>query len=305
MNRHYPKNGLPARILIVLGLVGGSFISARAFEFGGANDIAAVSGRVSKDYVRTRLSNGSFEPETYVFGKGGYWSGSMADFSIDKMTFLEVAHTIAGPLASQGYIPSKDPKATKLLVMVYWGTTRVPGRANESVGVSTAQIANQTLDAAISTGAAPSVVEALQDQITTAMMVVGAEDRIRERADIVNVKMLGYDSWWEATSGDRRGTAVEHERKDLSEEIENERYFVVLMAYDFQLLYGQKKHKFLWETRFSIRQLHHQFDRDLPTMAQYASQYFGQDSHGLVHDMVPMGRVNVGELKSLGEAPEK
>jgi len=38
---------------------------------------------------------------------------------------------------------------------------------------------------------------------------------------------------------------------------------VVLMAYDFQLLWKEKKHKLLWETRFSIRQRHNDFDRQL------------------------------------------
>jgi hypothetical protein len=39
-------------------------------------------------------------------------------------------------------------------------------------------------------------------------------------------------------------------------------------------------------------------------MAKYASQFFGQDSHGLVHRELPFGRVDVGPVKSLGEADE-
>jgi hypothetical protein len=88
------------------------------------------------------------------------------------------------------------------------------------------------------------------------------------------------------------------------DEIEQNRYFVVLMAYDFQLLYKEKKHKLLWETRFSIRQRNHEFDKDLPSMAQYASQYFGQDSNGLIHKEIPLGRVDIGQVKSLGDVEE-
>jgi hypothetical protein len=40
-------------------------------------------------------------------------------------------------------------------------------------------------------------------------------------------------------------------------------------------------------------------------VAQYASQYFGQDSNGLVHKPVPFGHVEIGEVKSLGSIPEK
>jgi hypothetical protein len=117
--------------------------------------------------------------------------------------------------------------------------------------------------------------------------------------------MLGYDSWLEKTQGDHRGTAMEQNRQDLFDEIEESRYFVVLMAYDFHLLWKEKKHRLLWETRFSIRQNHHEFDKELPSIAQFASKYFGQDSHGLLHEAVPLGRVDIGDVKSLGEVPPK
>jgi hypothetical protein len=77
------------------------------------------------------------------------------------------------------------------------------------------------------------------------------------------------------------------------------------MAYDFQLLWKQKKHKLLWETRFSIRQIHNDFDKQLEAMAENASQYFGQDTKGLIRKPLPEGNVKVGELKVLGIEPEK
>src|ERR1700679_1596502 len=82
-----------------------------------AEEIEAVSGRVSPDYIRAKLPDGSFRPETYAFGKGGFWSGPMVDLTIDKMEFTEVAGTIAPPLANQNYFASKDPATTKLLIM--------------------------------------------------------------------------------------------------------------------------------------------------------------------------------------------
>jgi hypothetical protein len=39
-------------------------------------------------------------------------------------------------------------------------------------------------------------------------------------------------------------------------------------------------------------------------MAQYASQYFGQDSNGLIHKEIPLGRVDIGQVKSLGDVEE-
>jgi hypothetical protein len=64
-----------------------------------AEEFEAVSGRVSSDYIRTKLPDGRFKPETYAFGKGGYWSGPLRDKTIDRMEFMDVAKVIAPPLA--------------------------------------------------------------------------------------------------------------------------------------------------------------------------------------------------------------
>jgi hypothetical protein len=295
---------------LLFGLLACLAPGARAFD-PGANDITAVSSRVTDEYVRTRQANGSFAPEFYVFGKGGLWEGAMVDPSMDKLTFLDVAHMIANPLAGQNYLPSTDPKKTRLLIMVYWGTTRAPEHATDSNGYVNLQAANDALSSAtmqargMSSAGARALTSAADSQLSTALALVQAENKQRERDDVANIKMLGYDSWLAKTSGDMRGTALELSKRDLYDEVEQDRYFVVLMAYDFQLAWKEKKHRELWETRFSIRQRHHQFDRDLPSMAQYASRYFGQDSHGLIHEMIPLGRVDIGDVKSLGEVPAK
>jgi hypothetical protein len=263
----------------------GACFACTSFAFDpGADDITTVSGRTSKDYVRTRLASGSFAPETYAFGKGGNWAGAKVDASIDKLNFLNVARMIALPLANQNYLPSKDPKTMKLLIMVYWGTTHSP----ENSGLGGSQLVEWWQ---------------LGGDLEKDVAVAGA--KMAKQIDRSNAAMLGYDSWWAETQGDNKGTALGNERQDLLTEIEEDRYFVVLMAYDFQLIWKEKKHKLLWETRFSIRQRHHDFDKDLPAMAQFASQYFGQDSDGLVHKAIPLGHVEIGEVKSLGEVTEK
>jgi hypothetical protein len=133
---------------------------------------------------------------------------------------------------------------------------------------------------------------------------------MNDKLDFANAHMLGYDSS-DLIATERanyvRGTAFSVDRDDLYAEIRENRYFVVLMAYDFQLLWKEKKHKLLWETRFSISERRNAFDKALPVMAQYASRYFGQPSNGLLRTRVPEGRVEIGEPKSLGvvEAPAK
>jgi hypothetical protein len=275
----------------------------------GSGGITAVSSKVSDDYFRKRLPDGSFQPEFYSFGKGGKWEGEISDVTIDKLQFTDVARVVAAPLAAQKYLPSRDVGKTTLLIMLYWGTTAVPGPASDSVAVGEFQSAQDFYNRAFNphNPEIHSVQDAAMDQLSAATVVLNMENRQRDATDFKNAALLGYDSTGLIGTDygmEVRRTPMRYRRDELIAEIEENRYFVVLMAYDFQLLWKQKKHKLLWETRFSIREMDHQFDRDLPAMAQYASKYFGQDSHGLVRREVPLGRVEIGDVKSLGPVPE-
>jgi hypothetical protein len=118
--------------------------------------------------------------------------------------------------------------------------------------------------------------------------------------------MLGYDSWW-AETAQYDGTPLQFRRQDMMGELEERRYFVVLMAYDFQKMWRQKKAKLLWETRFSIREQGNDFRRQLPAMAGSAAAYFGRDSGKLVHTELPEGHVDVGTIKQIAysqQAPQ-
>jgi hypothetical protein len=275
--------------------------SARAAE--GNEDITAVSASASKDYVRTKLPDGSFRPEGYAFAKGGQWKGTISDETMDKLGFLDIARIIAVPLATQNYLPEKDPNKTKLMIMVYWGTTDVPGPVSTSDGYQNYQTSIQQYNGLLKTD--PNMARSV---LSSGLIQLSIENAQRDRLDAENAKMLGYDS--EGLIGTEYGqmidkTALKGHRDDLIAEIEDNRYFVVLMAYDFQMLWKQKKNKLLWETRFSIRERGNDFGKILPAVAQYASQYFGQDSKGLVRQPLPEGHVEVGEPRSLGAVPEK
>ena len=160
----------------------------------------------------------------------------------------------------------------------------------------------------------PKVKEALMDEangvLTAGLRQLSVANHERDLLDFKNASMLGYDA--DGLIGTDYGKNIEHTAlggtyKDEVGEIENNRYFVVLMAYDFQLLWTKKQHKLLWETRFSINEGHNQFDVALPVMAADASKYFGGNTKGMVRKEIRQGQVEIGEVKSLGEVipPEK
>lgn len=242
--------------------------------------ITAVSSQVNKEYVRATLPDGSVQPEEYAFGEGGRLDAPFRDASIEKLSFKDVAGVISAQLRSQHYIPAKSLNSEKLLIMLYWGTTTRPDEVSTTSGHAFSATGNGGMLA--------------MDNIQ------------RDLLDFKNAKILGYNA--EATIQSDFGNFLTTSgmtgllQAELISELEDNRYFVVLMAYDFQLLRRQNKHKMLWQTRFSINEAQNHFDRALPAMAQYASRYFGQDSHGLLRTHVPDGQVKVGEPKSVGEA---
>ncbi len=258
-------------------------------------EAVAVSSNVSSDYKRTKMADGSFAPETFAFANGGPWKDAAHDASIDNLKFIDVATALSEPLAHQNYISSKDPKNTKLLIMVYWGKTVIPGSSSDSVEFQNAADASSALATAKGTGKAPDIKRST-DNLAASAEMEELESKERDKIDGQNAILLGYDKVWRNTLISDSG-AMGNRHQDLVNELEDRRYFVILMAYDFQLLWKDKKKKVLWETRYSIRDRGHELDKEIAAMSKNASKYFGQESNGLVHRDMPEGTIETGEIK--------
>ena len=271
-----------ACILLGWGLFSASTAGAGPFSLiSDSETLTAVSAKRFNGYSRSRLSDGSYAPETFAFGKGGPVTSELivvADPTLDDVSFSAIAHKIAAPLAKQNYVTGRGPENTKLLIMVFWGRT---------TGTASLSRPNHVADG--------ETVDAI---------------------DIWNAQLLGFDlsggyemSFTTSLAGFQtmlKPALVRQTRMDFFGALTVDRYFVILRAYDFQALWRHKTLTALWETRFSLSERRHDFGEELPEMARVASMYFGQDSHGMVRiPPVPEGRVDIGALQSLGEAPTK
>jgi hypothetical protein len=127
----------------------------------------------------------------------------------------------------------------------------------------------------------------------------------RNQINRQNAKVLGFRDALRATP-ELPGT-MGGRRSDLISDLEESRYWVALVAVDFQIARTQKTIKPLWSVRYNIPSRGTNFTMALPQMTQFASNFFGRDSKGLVNrsttDM--QGNVELGEQKVLGVEAEK
>jgi hypothetical protein len=278
----------------VMGVIAGSLLGATGVQAGMFNYVSdseqatAVSARVYGGYTRDRASDGTYAPETFVYGNGGEVAGQpnaisttfylnggsqfgayIADPTIDNLSFKDVAQRINGALEAENYVPAKDPANTRLMIMVYWG---------RSTGTSDVR-----------------------------------DGGFRDAMDAQNAMLMGFDSdpairavfdptnqFWGRSF--RANFLIQNDAKVLSA-LEVDRYYVILRAFDFQTAWKQKKLKLVWETRFSLAERTRDFGEELPYMALSAARYFGQETGGLMLDPLPNGHVDFGELKNEGSVP--
>ncbi|HVZ64519.1 MAG TPA: hypothetical protein VG936_08100 [Lacunisphaera sp.] len=286
-----------------------------AAPFAGASEgslVTAVFSRVSNGYHREKLPDGTFKREFYALTNGHYYPGLGQNRSIDAVKFPQVAKLVAQFLALKNYYLAPDAKSAQLLLEISWGTT-VP--FNDSVYQANASnfftsynaMRSATAAAAGTPGGvdgiqspASSVADAARDDFEQQLYQMQTFEDMRRKADEHNARLLGYVD--DINRGDTiaRFAGAGDAYHDLIDDIENERYYVIIAAYDFSTAQKESKLKPLWITRVSIQAQGNKFNETLAAMLDRASRYFGQDSGRLLRQYQPEGKVNLGELKVMG-----
>lgn len=290
-----PLPAMPSsRRILLLGL-----LTALGGVLSAGDASVAASATTGGDYTRILDGKGVPQPESYVFGEGRFFSGTTHDNSLAKMTFAQLARTLAPSLAKQNYFPAADAASARLLIVVHWGTTEIyedPLREiNQQNLNDSLQAYNASIDA---TGKAdPGALNmALADRDSTQASARAAINR--------NAVLLGYARFLEKERREFMPTTAEI---TMSNELNEERYFVILMAYDNQARAKDQKLKPLWITRLSVRSPGNNFTEALPALAKVGADVFGQQHDDLVRVRTPMNRgsVKLGELEVLGTANDK
>ena len=105
------------------------------------------------------------------------------------------------------------------------------------------------------------------------MMWLNMEDQIRNLRDAPNARLLGYIDDINDNNDNRRYVGGQR-YKELTADVEDPRYYVILSAYDFREVTEQGKQKLLWVTRVSVSTRGNSFDESVAAMVKTSSKYF-------------------------------
>lgn len=304
---------MKARILCLAASVSLLAVSA---AFGGDDAIVtAVYSKVSNGYQRQKMPDGSYKREYYALGKGVYVPGVGLDRSIDGVKYPQVAKIVAQFLALENYYLAQDAKSADLLLTITWGKTtpfndtiyrtnadtffsasNSLASANASVRASENAGDQQRTPDGIQTPAR-SVRDAARNEFEGELFKMTMFEDARRQADQYNARLLGYVEEINYLDTPSRFAGAGDAYRDLFDDIENERYYVIVGAYDFQTLSKGEKPKLLWSTRVSVRAQGNRFNETLAAMLKRASRYFGADSGRLIRRYEPSTKVELGDLQ--------
>lgn len=282
-----------------------------------AEKLVPISAKADPAYVKRRAESNPPKIETYVIAKGQFSAGTTHDSSLEKKDFYSIATMLASDLKKQRYEPAKSLKAADLVIVVHWGVTLsndkgaslfLPDANALSDSLQNLRNAQDERDAQDAAGGesisrALGTVEAAEAAFKTeGQMVSSVYSFSNNLIESTNADLLGFTSTLNAEDDSLFPTTTAYTLKSM---IDEERYFIILMAYDANALRsGQKKR--LWVTRMSIRSAGVNFTMAIDRMSGVAANFYGtrQNSIAMEESKDRKGTVKIGELKIIGDTPE-
>ena len=264
-----------------------------SINFFGNSARVSVASEVSVEYQKIQDARAPGDIETIHFMEGQYFGGISKDKSLERVTFQEIVEGLAPNLAKQNYLPGDDIRTGDLLLIVHYGVAAVDTPWDELMGITSQEeeemlYGSTTSSASYETGG----VELGLD------VSYGSQPSNQNPGAGSNAKLLGYDRQL------NKRDLNHNDEFDLRTDLEEDRYFIIVMAYDCQKLLKEKELALQWTTRFSVRSPGTNFEEAHFALGRAAAPFFGKNLDGLERAKVPFGKdvdVSIGELEILEE----
>ena len=285
--------------VVALGLL----LSARQVQ---GSDFVTVRAWADPAYVVQKAALAAGARETYIVAQGEYFDGDYRDPTISQGSLTTIINFLAPTLTKQGYYPAPDLKTADQLVVVHWGTTM--SNVSEYVQTEANLTADQTqfrdhgpvgqwdptANPLASTGPAMPAQSA-DEQYDNAFATRAASETAHAMSTTSAEGLLGYAK---QLTRERQKLVSSDIQQALEANLHDDRYFVILQAYDFQKLRKGEGRKLLWSVHMSVRAPGLNFSLALPRMGQVAATLYGQSN-----DDVMLGKFEAGKKGSVEIGP--
>ncbi|MDA0347301.1 MAG: hypothetical protein O3C20_07850 [Verrucomicrobia bacterium] len=250
----------------------------------------AIKAEASKDYLRERAQNENKKVQTYQFMEGNHFKGRSSDKGVQAITFNDIIQELPQHLVKQNFYPNPELGEGDLLIVVHYGATDFEDDPMELMGIENMGDISNIEQGSVEVGSKESFD--LMDSLNSSLGFNEAINSGGKMSRDQKAQMLGIDG----LDKPRAGSAVAgNEYENMLKEA---RYFVVLMAYDFQRFRKKHEAKLLWSTRYSVRTAGQSFETAFKEMNAVAGDYFGMNSGKLTHKrMDDESSVKIGEIE--------
>lgn len=262
-----------------------------------AENRIAIKAVASEEYIKSRALDQSKKQQTYQFMKGNFHPGTTADAGMKDVTFEDIIGNMAIHLQRQGFYPLKEPGDSDLIFVVHYGRTSTEPSLEDMLGYTSLEDQGYS-DTVANAGAGGATLTPTEMNATAdfgfSMATRDNSASGGEMSLFYKAQLLGME---EAFLENNISPSEEYLLKTL---LDQERYFIVLVAYDFRKL-KEGKIEPQWVTRYSIRAIGQSFENAIQDLNYVAGDYFGKNLKGLTQKRASDdSRVEMGEIEIIG-----
>jgi hypothetical protein len=263
-----------------------------------AANFVTLKAWASEEYLKERARDPEKKIQSYEFLEGHHFKGSSYDKGVQEMTVEELVYDLAQHLIKQDFYPNPIVGEGDLLIVVHYGVAEreenmmeLLGIANESdlldMNVSGTDL---TVGDTASNAAFLDVMDTLvSTQSMTQALNSGGRMTRRQKAQILGLDSISYKPSHFTSN---------YEYQQMMRE---SRYFVVLMAFDYQRFLKKDETVLLWSTRYNIRTPGQSFETAIKEMNVIGGDYFGKNFDKLMRKRRDDdSRVEIGEIEVIG-----
>ena len=265
----------------------------------------AVKATADEDYVAASVDEqGNRKVQKYVFLEGTFQPGAIRDRSLENAEIKEVARTLAPYLARKNFLPTSTMAEADIVIAIHWGTTvslshnkdyvvelmqQARDRQNEAKEFYNSTYITEEGETAEPTDFAQALLQesaaAAAESPDYEWARLASTRSEREFENRPTATLLGFG---DVLNRDASRAFSTEEARTVNAMLDEDRYFIVLAAYDIKNQNEGEAPQRLWVARLSTRSAGTNFTSAVEQLGEVGSNYFGENVPDLAIERAPV-----------------